>query len=136
VTSTLDRHQPAVSGHGHRGARPLALAVLALGAGLALNTVLGPLLTDTIRYPFSETLRNQTIGLEAVTLLLVTPLCIVSAALIWRGRSAGPVLAFGPAAYAAYMMLQYLVGPGYLYYPHVLPSTTRTCCRCTSACSS
>lgn len=121
MTSTLDHHKPAVSGHGHRGAPPLALALLALGAGLSLNTVLGPLLTDTIRYPFSETLRNQTIGLEAVTLLLVTPLCILSAALIWCGRGAGPVLAFGPAAYTAYMMLQYLVGPGYLYYPQVLP---------------
>jgi hypothetical protein len=121
MTSTLDRHQAAVSGKDRRGARPLALAALALGAGLALNTVLGPLLTDTIRYPFSETLRNQTIGLEAVTLVLVTPLCIVSAALIWRGRSAGPVIALGPATYAAYMMLQYLVGPGYLHYPRVLP---------------
>ena len=121
MTTTLDHQERSSLGGVPRGARALALAVLALGGGLALNTVLGPLLTDTIRYPFSDTVRNQTIGLEAVTLLLVTPLCIVSAALIWRGRRAGPVLAFAPAAYAAYMLLQYLIGPGYLYYPRVLP---------------
>ncbi|MDP3712010.1 MAG: hypothetical protein Q8R60_05945 [Mycobacteriales bacterium] len=86
-----------------------------------MNAVLGPLLTGLVSYPFSETLRNQTIGLEAVTLLLVVPLTAVSAALTWRGRQAGPVLALGPATYAAYMMLQYLVGPGYTYYPRVLP---------------
>lgn len=121
MTELTQRPLVRTRGNSAAGSRPLALAVLALGAGLALNTLLGPLMTDTIRYPFSETLRNQTIGLEAVTLLLVTPLAAVSGALIWFGRRAGPVLAFGPAAYAAYMMLQYLVGPGYLYYPRVLP---------------
>jgi len=121
MTATISPRATSIRNGTHRDGRGLAIAVLALGAGLALNTVLGPLLIDTIRYPFSESLRNQTIGLEAVSLFLVTPLCVVSASLIWRGRLAGPVLAFGPATYAAYMLVQYLIGPGYLSYPRVLP---------------
>lgn len=78
-------------------------------------------MTDAIRYPFSETLRNQTIGLEAVTLLLVVPLCVAGASLTWSGRRAGPVLALAAASYSAYMLVQYLIGPGYVHYPHVLP---------------
>lgn len=42
--------------------RRLGFALVALGAGVALNTVLGPLMTDSIHYPFSETLRNQPSG--------------------------------------------------------------------------
>lgn len=94
---------------------------MVLGSALAVNTLLGPAATDTIRYPFSETLRNQTIGLEAVSLLLVAPMCIAAGILSRRGHPAGPVLAMGPTAYAAYMFVQYIIGPGYLTYPRVLP---------------
>jgi hypothetical protein len=87
---------------------------------LSLNTVLGPLVADSIRYPFSETMRNQTIGLEATSIAVVAPLCLVAAWLVARGHPAGPVLALGPAAYTAYMFVQYVVGPSYLVYPRVL----------------
>jgi len=98
-----------------------AWGLMALGLALAVNTLLGPLATDTIGYPFSETLRNQTVGLEAVSLLLVAPLCVAAGILSRRGHPAGQVLALGPTAYTAYMFVQYIIGPGYVRYPRVLP---------------
>lgn len=100
--------------------QPLAFALFALAAGLALNSVLGPLLADQIAYDLSESLRNQLIGLEAVSLVLVAPLAAFAGWLALRGRLAGRVLALGPATYAAYMLVQYLVGPNYERYPAVL----------------
>jgi hypothetical protein len=86
-----------------------------------VNSLLGPFVADVIRYPLSESVLNQTIGLEVVSLLLVAPLCLLAGVLAIRGVSAGPVVAFGPAAYTTYMFLQYVVGPEYRYYPAVLP---------------
>jgi len=101
--------------------RWLGMALMALGFGLVANSLLGPFVADVIRYPLSESVLNQTIGLEAVSLLLVAPLCILAGLLTIRGHAAGPLVAFGPAAYTAYMFLQYVVGPEYRYYPAVLP---------------
>jgi hypothetical protein len=101
--------------------RWLGIALITLGVGLIANSLLGPFVADAIRYPFSESVLNQTIGLEAASLFLVAPLCIVAGVLVLRGRAAGPVVAFGPAAYTAYMFLQYVIGPEYRYYPGVLP---------------
>lgn len=101
--------------------RWLAVTLLVLAGGLGLNSVAGPLVLDLVSYPFSETLVNQTVGLEAVTLVFVVPWCIAAAVLVWRGHRAGPIVAIPPAAYAAYMFLQYVVGPQYLSYrPHVV----------------
>ena len=99
----------------------LGIALISLGMGLIANSLLGPLIADAIDYPLSESLLNQTIGLEAVSLLLVAPLCIFSGVLAIRGHATAPLVAFGPAAYAAYMFLQYVIGPEYRYYPGVLP---------------
>ena len=57
----------------------LAAALLALGAGLAVVALLGPLASGVIDYHVTETLRNQTIGLDAVSLLAVSPLSVVAA---------------------------------------------------------
>jgi hypothetical protein len=100
--------------------RALGLALLVLAGGLALNSLLGPLVADVIDYALSRTLRNQLIGLDAVTLLLVAPLCAAAGVLVLRGRPTGAVLALGPATYAAYMFVQFVVGPSYLHYPRVL----------------
>lgn len=96
--------------------RIFGLGMLALGAGLALNTVLGPLVADIIEYPFTETVRNETLGLEVVSLLLIAPLAIFSGALALRGHPAAGVTALGPAAYSVYMLVQYVVGPQYVTY--------------------
>lgn len=99
----------------------LVVGLLALAAGLAVNSLVGPLVAGIVTYPLSETLMNQTIGLEAVTLVVVAPWSIVAAVAVHRNHPAGPVLGMAPSAYAAYMFLQYIVGPEYVAYPTVLP---------------
>jgi hypothetical protein len=69
----------------------------------------------------SETLRNQTHGLEAVSLLVVAPLSVVIGVLARRGHRAAPYVGVAIGAYTAYMLVQYIVGPSYLDYPRVLP---------------
>lgn len=97
------------------------IALIALGVGLVANSLLGPFIADAIQYPFSESVLNQMIGLEAFSLVLVAPLCIFAGVLAVRRHPAAPLVAFGPAAYTTYMFLQYVVGPEYRYYPGVLP---------------
>lgn len=94
----------------------MAFGLAVLAVGLAANAVLGPLILDIVDYPFSESIRNQAIGLEAVTLVLVVPWAVAAAALNLRCHRLGPVLAVPPGGYAAYMMVQYVVGPDYLEY--------------------
>lgn len=100
-----------------RGApRMFAVGLFTLAGALMVNTVLGPLGTETIRYPITGTLLNQTIGLEVVTLGLVVPLTLVAGLLALRGGAAAPFLGFGPATYSAYMFVQYVLGPEYDRY--------------------
>jgi hypothetical protein len=54
------------------GNRRSVLALAALAVGLAVNSILGPLGLGVVTYPFSATLVNQTVGLEAVSLLVVS----------------------------------------------------------------
>jgi hypothetical protein len=68
----------------------LGAGLIALGAGLAVNSVLGPLAFGIVDYPLSETLRNQTLGVEAVSLLVVAPLSVVIGVLARRGHRAAP----------------------------------------------
>jgi hypothetical protein len=103
-----------------RSARWLGIGLLAMGVGLAANSLLGPLFLDRIEYPLSETLLHQTKGLEAVSLVIVAPWAIVAGVLALRGHRAAPILAIAPAAYVAYMFVQYVLGPEYLIYPGVL----------------
>ncbi|MFC5971247.1 hypothetical protein ACFPYI_07870 [Halomarina salina] len=105
---------------GHRPDRWLGWALVALALGVATNSLLGPLVTGAIAYPFPETLVNQTVGLEAVSLAVVAPWSLVAAWFVLRDHRAGPVLALPPAAYTAYMFVQYVVGPEYLTYSWVV----------------
>jgi hypothetical protein len=93
----------------------------ALGVGLATNSLLGPFILDAVEYPLSETLINQTIGLDAFSLVIVAPLSFLAGWLVLRGYVAGSMLAVGLAGYATYMLMQYIVGPAYLTYPAVIP---------------
>ncbi len=97
--------------------KPLIAALIVLAAGLAVNSLLGPLALDVIRYRWSETIDNQGIGLDAVALIIVVPLCLVSAVLVRQRRPAGYALALGPASFALYMLPQYVIGPEYLAMP-------------------
>ena len=51
-----------------------------------------------------------------MTVLLVAPAAALAGILSLRGHPAGPLLALGPAAYAAYMFVQYVLGPEYDHY--------------------
>lgn len=103
--------------HDERARRLNAAGLLALAAGLAANSLLGPLGIGVIDYHFSDSLTNQTIGLDAVSLGLVAPVTAGVAFLTLRGHAAAPALAVGPAFFATYMLVQYVVGPEYLVYP-------------------
>jgi hypothetical protein len=95
----------------------LVAALVAIAAGLVAVALLGPLTGGPVEYHVSETLRNQTIGLDAVSLFVVAPLAVAAAVLARRGHVAGPALALGVGAYTAYMFVQYIVGPEYLARP-------------------
>ncbi len=99
--------------------RAFAGTLFALATVLLANTVLGPLGSGAIEYPISGSLLNQVIGLEVVTVGLVVPLAAVAGVLALRGHRAAPLLGFGPASYAGYMFLQYVVGPEYSTYTAV-----------------
>ena len=115
VRTSLRR--PAVEG----GQTGLGFGLVALGAALAANSLLGPLAFDAIDYPVSETMRNQTIGLDAANLAVVAPLCMAIGWLAIRGHRLAPLAALGPTAYAAYMAVQYVAGPDHLQYVRALP---------------
>lgn len=93
--------------------RWLAGGLLGIAAGLVAVALLGPLGTEVVHYRVTETLRNQTIGLDAVSLAVVAPLSALASYLVARGRVAGAAMAMGIGAYTSYMFLQYIVGPDY-----------------------
>jgi hypothetical protein len=90
---------------------------LVLLAGLlVLNGLLGPLLGGLVDYPISESMTNQLLGLEAVTLVLVVPWTCIAGVLAIRHDPRAALLALGPTSYTAYMFVQYVVGPEYRTY--------------------
>jgi hypothetical protein len=114
MTSVLEHDERAAT---RDATRWLAVGLVAIAAGLVVLAVLGPLGTGAVHYRVTETLRNQTIGLDAVSLFLVAPLAVFAAALVRRGHVAGPAIALGVGAYTAYMLVQYVVGPDYAHLP-------------------
>jgi hypothetical protein len=117
VSTLVQRTSPA-RGLERSGARIgsrrwLALGLVAIGLGLAGVALLGPLATGLVDYRVTETLRNQTIGLDAVSLFVVLPLALLAAVLVLRDHVLGFALALGIGAYTSYMFLQYVLGPDY-----------------------
>ena len=95
--------------------------MLALAALLLTNAILGPIGVGLLDYPLPTSLFNQLVGLELVTVFLVVPTLAAAAALARRGHPAAPLLGIGPCGYAAYMFVQYVVGPDRTSYsPAVL----------------
>jgi hypothetical protein len=95
----------------------LAAGLIALGLGLAVNSLIGPLVVDAFEFHVTETLRNQMIGLDAVSLFVAAPLSVFAGLLVLRGHLLGPALAVGIGAYTAYMFVQYTLGPDYVNLP-------------------
>jgi hypothetical protein len=94
----------------------VGLLLLSLAGLLLANTALGPLVSGVVTYDFTETIDNQLVGLEVVTVLLVAPVTAWAGVLALRGHPAAPLLAIGPAAYTSYMFVQYVLGPEYDHY--------------------
>lgn len=105
---------------GRQGSRDGLLAYgylqLLLATVLLVNSLLGPLVLGVVSYPISSSMENQLIGLELVTTFLVVPWAAGVGVAARRGHPAAPVLGFAPAAYAAYMFVQYVLGPEYDRY--------------------
>lgn len=97
-----------------RSERWLGSALIALGAGIAALSLLGPLLTGVIDYRVSHIHQSQLLGLDAVSLVIVAPLAIMAGVLAVRRRPEWPLVAIGPALYVIYMVPQYVLGPDYL----------------------
>ncbi|HWO73376.1 MAG TPA: hypothetical protein VNN21_07440 [Dehalococcoidia bacterium] len=93
--------------------RLLATGCFLLAAGLAVNSLLGPLAFGVIDYRYTETFENQAIGLDAFSLAIAGPLLLVAGALALRGYVVAPFLALGPSLMAAYMLPQYVLGGHY-----------------------
>lgn len=88
------------------------IAVGLLGVALA-----GPFGVDLVTYRVTDTLRAQTIGLDAVALFVVAPLAVVAATLVLRDHAGGALIGLGVGTYSSYMALQYVVGPDYTTFP-------------------
>ena len=118
-TSVPGRSRPSRDAAPRPAARPrlLPATLAAIALGLAAVAVLGPLVTGLVDYRVTETLTNQTIGLDAASLVLAAPLALVAAVLVLRGNDAGAALALGIGAYVAYMFVQYILGPDYAGLP-------------------
>jgi hypothetical protein len=97
------------------GALGVLLIIFALG--LALNSLLGPKFSGLIRYPFSQTMLNQTIGLELFSLFLLAPLALWIGLRALRGHRVAAPLSIGLAAFGVYMFTHYIIGPEYAVYP-------------------
>ena len=113
--SSLPQHEAIGARTGARIG--LAVGLIATGVGLVVVALLGPLVTGVIDYHVTETLRNQTIGLDIVSLFVVAPLAAVAAVLVVRRHVAGAALALGIGAYTSYMFVQYALGPEYERLP-------------------
>jgi hypothetical protein len=93
--------------------RLLGWGLIGLASLLVVNTLVGPLVLGWLDYELDETLTNQLLGLELVTILLVVPWAGLAGAMALRGHPLAALLGFAPAGYAAYMFVQYLLGPEY-----------------------
>lgn len=100
-----------------RRLRRLGVGLIALGAGLAATSVLGPLVMGTIRYRVTDLMVSQLKGADAVSLLVVAPGCVALGVAALRGHRLAAPLALGPAAYTLYMVTEVVVGPDYLGTP-------------------
>lgn len=76
------------------------LGLIGLGLGIAASSILGPLVLNVIRLRTSESIENQFIGGEIVSLGLVAPVAIAAGVLWLRDHRLAPALALAPALYA------------------------------------
>ena len=96
--------------------RIAGIGSIALGAGIAVGAVLGPLVLKVIEFRTSEHIENQFVGGEVVSLGVVAP-ALAGAGVLWlRGHRLAPSLALGPALYAVYTYTTAVLGQEYARY--------------------
>lgn len=95
-------HEPAVA------PRPpwLGIGLIVLGVGIAVTSVLGPLLLGVIDYHVADAVEDQVTGGDIAALFLTAPIAIYSGVLAMRRRPEAPVLALAPSLFATYMYIQ------------------------------
>lgn len=97
--------------------RTTGLASMALGLGIALNAVLGPLVFGVVRLRESANMETQLLGGELTALFLAAPLACIAGVLWWRRNRLAPIVGIGPAGFALYTYVQYVLVPDYSRYP-------------------
>lgn len=96
--------------------RWMGLGCIALGAGIAASSVLGPLVLKVIDYRTAETGLNQLKGADLASLAVVAPVA-VGAGIMWlRRHPLAAIASLAPSAYAAYTFTQAIVGEEYGRY--------------------
>ena len=105
---------------GKKNNRRLALSLIFLAIGIAANSILGPFVSGVVTYPFSDSVRNMTIGLDAVSLILVAPIGVLAARYVYWGKQIGYIAALSLSAYAMYTFVQFIMGPQYIEYSPVV----------------
>lgn len=100
--------------------RWLAWSLLLLAIGIAVNSIIGPFVSGIVTYPYSDSVRNMTIGLDAVSLIFVVPITVLVAGYVYRGQQIGYIAAISPSAYAMYTFFQLIIGPQYIEYSPVV----------------
>jgi hypothetical protein len=99
-----------------RPERATGIASIALGVGIATNAVLGPLLLGVIRLRESANMETQLLGGELTSLFLAAPIAIVAGVMWWRGSRLAPAVGIGPAGFAMYTYIQFVLVPDYSRY--------------------
>jgi hypothetical protein len=97
--------------------RFLGWGSIALGLGIAVQAVLGPLVLGLIEHRAEPSTVSQVVGGDAAALVVIAPVAIVAGVLALRRHRAAPLLVMGPGVYAAYTAFQLAVGQEHLRLP-------------------
>ena len=99
-----------------RPERATGIASMALGVGIATNAGLDPLVLGVIRLRESANIETQLLGGELTSLFLAAPMAIIAGVLWWRGSRLAPAVGIGPAGFAMYTYIQFVLVPDYSRY--------------------
>ena len=89
---------------------------IALGFGIAVSAILGPLVLNVVKFRTSPNIEHQFVGGEVVSLAVVAPLAITAGVLWLRDLRVAAPLALGPAIYAVYTYTTVIAGQEYARY--------------------
>ena len=94
----------------------MGIGCIALSAGVAAISLLGPLVLKTIDYRTAETGLNQLKGADLASLALVAPAAAAAGGLWLRRHPLAPIVSLAPAAYSVYIYAQAILGEDYARY--------------------